>query len=158
MNEDLTNTTTYESHYLYPSALFASKTPFLVKTILGTCVSVCLWDQKTKVGGINHYMLPLWNGEELQTPKYGNIAIEKLIFKMQELGANPKDLVAKVFGGKDPDAFAKFSFQIGKRNVQVASDLLKERKIPIVASHVGDTVSRKIHFYTDTGIVRLKTF
>lgn len=157
MNEDITNII-YEDHYLYPSAIFASKTPFLVKTILGTCVSVCLWDEKMKIGGINHFMLPLWNGEELQTPKYGNIAIEKLILKMQELGASPQDLVAKVFGGKDPDADTKFSFQIGKRNVRVAIDLLKESKIPIVASHTGNIVSRKIHFYTDTGIVHLKTF
>ena len=66
-----------QKHYLYPSALFAERTPFLVDTILGSCVAVCLYDEHKKIGGINHYMLPLWNGDGLATPKFGNIAIEK---------------------------------------------------------------------------------
>ena len=69
-------------HYLYPSALFAEKTPFMVDTVLGSCVAVCLFDNQLKIGGINHYMLPFWNGNGLASPKYGNIATEKLVEKM----------------------------------------------------------------------------
>ena len=47
---------------------------------------VCLYDPVIRVGGINHYMLPLWNGQGLASPKYGNIAIEKLLEKMISLG------------------------------------------------------------------------
>ena len=66
-------------HYLYPSALFAEKERYMVDTILGSCVAVCLFDSVKKIGGINHYMLPLWNGNGLASPKFGNIATEKLI-------------------------------------------------------------------------------
>ena len=69
-------------HYLYPSALFAEKEQYMVDTILGSCVAVCLFDTKLKIGGINHYMLPLWNGNGLASPKFGNIATEKLIEKI----------------------------------------------------------------------------
>jgi len=65
------------THFLYPAALFASRTPHMVTTILGSCVAICLYDPILKFGGINHYMLPLWNGQGLASPKYGNIAIEK---------------------------------------------------------------------------------
>ena len=66
-------------HYLYPGTLFVHRQPHRITTVLGSCVSVCLWNQTARLGGINHYLLPLWNGEGLQTPKYGNIAIVKLI-------------------------------------------------------------------------------
>lgn len=71
----------------------------LVHTLLGSCVSVCLWDQKRACRGMNHYMLPLWNGEGLATPRYGNIAIENLLEKDVSFGLQQKDLVAKVFEG-----------------------------------------------------------
>ena len=70
------------SHFLYPSALFASREPYIVNTILGSCVAVCLYDVKLQIGGINHYMLPFWNGQGLASPKFGNIAISKLLEKM----------------------------------------------------------------------------
>jgi len=44
-------------------------------------------------------MLPLWNGEGLASPKYGNIAIEKLIERMLYLGSRKANLQAKIFGG-----------------------------------------------------------
>ena len=86
-----------EQHYLYPSALFASARPHKVVTVLGSCVSVCLWDPFLRIGGINHYMLPLWNGEGLASPKYGNIAIEKLIERMLYLGSRKSNLQAKIW-------------------------------------------------------------
>jgi chemotaxis protein CheD len=61
---------TNNSHFLYPAALFASSQPYVINTILGSCVAVCLWDPVYKVGGMAHYMLPLWNGEGLASPKW----------------------------------------------------------------------------------------
>ncbi|HEX2974864.1 MAG TPA: chemotaxis protein CheD, partial [Bacteroidales bacterium] len=58
------------SHFLYPSTLFVSREPVIVNTILGSCVAVCLYDTLLKYGGINHYMLPLWNGQGLASPKF----------------------------------------------------------------------------------------
>ena len=74
--------------------MFASAQPAEVTTILGSCVAVCFWDRYLGIGGINHYMLPTWNGMELASPKYGNIAIERLLERMEQLGAQKKNLVA----------------------------------------------------------------
>src|SRR5512133_3111807 len=91
----------YKEHYLYPATLFASREPHIINTILGSCVAVCMWDNVLGYGGINHYMLPLWNGKGLASPKYGNIAIRKLYEKMIDLGCSSMNLNAKVFGGAD---------------------------------------------------------
>ncbi len=144
------------SHYLYPAALFASTEPYVVNTILGSCVAVCLYDPVKRIGGINHYMLPFWNGEGLASPKYGNIAIEKLLEKLQNYGSNKTNLVAKVFGGGEVIETEAGLFHIGERNIEIALNTLKEYRINIIASSVGGKLGRKIQFDTEEGTVLMK--
>jgi len=144
------------SHYLLPGNLFAHRDEHEVTTVLGSCVSVCLWDPVSQVGGINHYMLPLWNGEGLASPRYGNIAITKLLEKMQDLGADRKNLRAKVFGGGDMLKATSAFLNIGERNVNLAQDMLREWSIPIVSSNTGGKNGRKLIFNTRTGVVLVK--
>jgi chemotaxis protein CheD len=141
------------SHFLYPSALFASQEPYIVNTILGSCVAVCLIDVKLKIGGINHYMLPLWNGQGLASPKFGNIAINKLIEKMISLGCSKHNLQAKVFGGGNIFESNLLQFQIGERNITIANEMLMEHQIRIISSSTGGNLGRKIQFNTQTGEV-----
>lgn len=140
-------------HYLYPSALFAEKQPFMVDTVLGSCVAVCLFDQKLLIGGINHYMLPFWNGNGLASPKYGNIATEKLVEKMLRNGANLQNMVAKVFGGANQ---MNTSLKIGDQNIEIARQSLSNYGIKIIAENVGGNVGRKLRYNTGTGQVMMK--
>lgn len=144
------------SHYLYPAALFASKEPYLVNTILGSCVAVCLYDPILKTGGVNHFMLPLWNGQGLASPKFGNIAIDKLLEKMLSMGSQKSHLKAKVFGGGEVIETKSNQFHIGERNIKIAMEMLQELRIPIVSSSTGGKNGRKIQFLTHTGEVRQK--
>jgi chemotaxis protein CheD len=143
-------------HFLYPASLFASKTPHLVTTILGSCVAVCVYDPVIKVGGINHFMLPLWNGQGLASPKYGNIAIERLLEKMLSLGCFKNNLQAKVFGGGEVIQTSVTQFNIGARNIKLALDMLDELKIPVIGQSVGGKLGRKILFNTETFEVKQK--
>lgn len=142
-----------QTHFLYPATLFAHKEPHIVSTILGSCVAVCLWDPALQIGGINHYMLPLWNGQGLASPKYGNIAIEKLIERMLQMGSKKANLKAKVFGGGEVIETQISHFQIGERNIVLAMEALKEGKIPIISQSVGGKLGRKIQYNTQTGAV-----
>lgn len=143
-------------HYLMSSNLFASDQPYLIDTLLGSCVAVCLWDSHLKIGGVNHYMLPLWNGEGLASPKYGNIAIEKLLEKMLSLGSRQSRLVAKLFGGAHQFDQGDLTIQIGDRNISVAHSMLNDLRIPVISSDLGGEKGRKIRFYTITGEVWMK--
>lgn len=144
----------YQSHFLYPAALYASREPFQINTILGSCVAVCLYDPVLKYGGMCHYMLPLWNGDGLASPKYGNIAIEKLMEKMINFGSKKYNLKAKIFGGGEVIDTTTPHFNIGHRNIILANDMLKEENIPVISSSVGGKLGRKIIFFTDSGEVK----
>ena len=143
-------------HFLYSSALYVSREPYIIYTVLGSCVAVCIYDPKLKIGGMNHYMLPFWNGEGLASPKYGNIAIPKLIEKMQSYGSTIKNMQAKLFGGGEVIEIKNNLFNIGKRNIEVAYQFLDDYKIPIVSSSVGGKYGRKILFDTQSGMLKQK--
>ena len=127
-------------HFLFPGTIFAEPTEYQISTVLGSCVSVCLWDHVTRRGGMNHMMLPLWNGEGLATPKYGNIAMEKLFAKVISIGCRREFLVAKIFGGANVTGTGLEVFMIGDRNITLALQMLEEFRIPVIAKDVGGGV------------------
>jgi chemotaxis protein CheD len=100
---------------------------------------------------MNHFLLPLWNGQGLASPKFGNIAIEVLIEKMGKLGCQNKNLVAKVFGGASMLDGQSAIFNIGLRNAELAQNMLLKSGIQIIASNTGGSVGRKVVFNTNTG-------
>lgn len=147
---------TKQTYFLNPSKIFVSRQAYEVITVLGSCVSVCLFDTKQHIGGINHFMLPFWNGKDLPSPKFGSIAIEKLINKMIDTGANKRDLIAKVFGGSEVIQSTNNIFRIGQKNVEIAHQMLNKEGIPVISQSTGNHLGRKVLFRTSTGEVLMK--
>lgn len=147
--------TSETNHFLFPSNVAVSSTSSDLHTLLGSCVAVCLYDPATKCGGMNHYMVPLWNGEGLESPKYGNIAIEMLLQKLLDIGAQRSCLVAKMFGGAS-QYHSSAILNVGERNILVAQTMLDKLRIPIIAKSMGGSRGRKIIFNTGTGNVLMK--
>jgi chemotaxis protein CheD len=130
----------------------------IIKTILDSCVAVCLFDPIRKIGGMNHILLP---GEAdpkrfNSSARYGANAMKLLINHMLKLGAKHKSLVAKVFGGANVlPALAK-NLRMGDKNSAYILDLLKVDGIRMIDGDLGGKDSRKIFFHTDTGEVLLQ--
>jgi chemotaxis protein CheD len=143
-------------HFLYPSTIFASQQPTRIQTILGSCVSVCLYDSQLCIGAMNHFMLPWWNGQGMPSPKYGDVAIKRLIEKMNSLGCTKGNIVAKVFGGADQHTNGQGTYNIGARNVATAETILQQEQINIIARNTGGVAGRKILFDTHTNKVLVK--
>jgi chemotaxis protein CheD len=140
------------TEYVHVGQLFASPTPCRVTTILGSCVSVCLWDPASGAGGINHFLLPQCVENGISSPRFGNVAIHRLLEKLESLGSARHRLKAKVFGGASViDAFQSANGTLGMKNVDLARTLLQETGIPIVAEDVGGTQGRKLVFQTGDG-------
>lgn len=137
--------------YLHPGQLFASSTPSAVTTILGSCVAIVLWDEAAGIGGLNHYLLPLWARHGEDTLRFGNVAFERLLDDLIALGAVKGRLRAKVFGGACLLASESNGHHLGTKNVEVARSLLADAHIPIVAEDVGGHRGRKLIVHTDTG-------
>ncbi|HJV22627.1 MAG TPA: chemotaxis protein CheD [Holophagaceae bacterium] len=144
------------THVLNPCMLSVHREEHVVSTLLGSCIAVCLWDARLGIGGMNHYMLPLWHGRGLPTPRFGNIAIEKLIQNLTALGSRKEHLVAKVFGGANVVASHAGFASIGTRNYLLAEELLEAHGIPILAKEVGGDRAMKIDFNTKDGSVILR--
>jgi chemotaxis protein CheD len=143
-------------YYLHPSSLYVSKDLHWVTTVLGSCVSVCFSDPKKNIGGINHYMLPYWNGDGLESPKYGNVAILQLLNKMLDFGVKKEDIVCKIFGGAEMLGEQYSIYNVGQRNIELAFRMVSELGISITSSSTGGRVGRKIHFNTGTGEILQK--
>jgi chemotaxis protein CheD len=140
--------------YLYPGQIVTSGQPLMVSTILGSCVSICLWDPAAKIGGINHYLLPNnpLNGQS--DLRYGNTATERLIETLLELGVKKQRIVAKVVGGASIlTSFSDTRKSIGDQNVDIARTLLAKHGINVSGEQTGGTRGRKLLFHTGNGCV-----
>ena len=144
------------STFIHVGQIHVDESPAAISTVLGSCVAVCLYDEKLGIGGMNHYLLPFWNGNGLQSPKYGNISIPKLIEMMIAKGSTNRTLVAKVFGGASMSIGASETMMIGEKNILVAREILKEYKIMITAEDIGGQNGRKIQFDLERGKVMMK--
>lgn len=138
--------------YVHVGQLFASREPRVVTTILGSCVSVCLWDPAAQVGGLNHFLLPQCVENGISSARFGNVAIRDLLGEIGALGGARARLKAKLFGGASViDAFQSPRGSLGMQNVELARRLLADAGIPIVAQDVGGTQGRKLVFQTNDG-------
>ena len=46
------------NYFLKPGYILIASKPTVISTVLGSCVSVCLYDRKRGAGGMNHFQLP----------------------------------------------------------------------------------------------------
>ena len=151
MNKDRQN-----PYFLHPSTIYVSQDSQWAVTVLGSCVSVCFFDTQRHIGGINHYMMPYWNGDGLESPKYGNVSILQLFQKMLDFGAKKEDIVCKIFGGAEVLSEQLSVFNVGQRNIELAYKMVAELGISIVSSSTGGKQGRKIYFNAGTGEVLQK--
>jgi chemotaxis protein CheD len=147
-----TETRQRSTAYLHPGEVFVSADSHIVTTILGSCVAVCLWDPITRIGGINHFLLPTFSGQGIASPRFGNIAIQELIDQLSQLGTQRRNLLGKLFGGACVlEAFRQRHHHLGLKNIEVARHLLEFQSIPLVGHDVGGQRGRKLVFQTDNG-------
>ncbi len=125
----------------------------VLKTLLGSCVSVCLFDPVTRVGGMNHFALPRASHGERPSARFGATAMELLMQAMHAHGARPERLVAKIFGGSRVLEIGASGRDVAQRNVQFARQILEAEGIGVVAEDVGGRYARQIRFHTDSGRV-----
>jgi len=127
-------------------------------TMLGSCVSVCISDQHTGIGGMNHFLLPeapaQEQGQFSSAQRYGSAAIESLLNSLLSNGACKNDLTIKIFGGGQ--VINGLSQDIGKRNVDFAKKFFSRESLRITSEDTGGKAGRRIIFFPKTGRVLLR--
>lgn len=130
-----------------------------ITTVLGSCVSTCLWDPAEHIGGMNHFMLPGDTARQespwAASARFGVYAMEVLINEMIHLGADRRRMVAKVFGGaRLLSGFDRLD--VGAKNVEFVLEFLKVEGIRVLAQDLLDVSPRKVVFFVDSGKAQVK--
>jgi chemotaxis protein CheD len=147
---------------LLPGEYYVTRHDEVIFTVLGSCVSACVRDRKLGIGGMNHFMLPLdrsggasnWGDSAITSAtRYGNVAMDRLINDILQLGGHREDLEFKVMGG---GKVLDMAMDVGSHNVQFVRDYLKREGFLITAEDLGDDFARKLFYSPRSGKVRVK--
>lgn len=143
--------------YLKPGEVYISRTPALVSTVLGSCVSVTLYAPDAGMGAICHALLPC--GADDDGLRYVESAVLYMHNRLAAISGQGGGFEAKLFGGADllmargrPDEKGS----VGRQNVAAALRVIERLGLRLAASDTGGDRGRKIFFYSDTGEVLLR--
>ena len=149
---------------LQPGELYLSRSPAILRTILGSCVGVTFWCPRLGAGALCHGILPRcpsgWRpGSEVAGgSRYVDFSIRHLALQFDALGAARHELEVKLFGGADvlPTAGPRPGRPtVGAQNCMAATEVVAEEGFTVAASDLGGVYGRRIHFHTGTGQVLL---
>ena len=144
---------------ILPGEFYCTYKDMLIVTVLGSCVSACIRDRVSGIGGMNHFMLP--DGGDASDPlisasaRYGTYAMEVLINELMKSGARRENLEAKVFGGGNV-LRGLAALNVGERNAEFVRTYLKAEGIRVLAEDLNDIFPRKVYFFPRTGRVLVK--
>lgn len=146
---------------LLPGDFYVTREDEVLDTVLGSCVSACIRNPRTQIGGMNHFMLPRpsgdghdsWGDIASRATRYGAAAMEQLINRVLGAGGSRADLEVKIFGG---GRVLSSLTDIGDNNVKFVREFLKQEGLRVASEDVGDTCPRHVQYYPLSGRVRVK--
>lgn len=127
-----------------------------LRTLLGSCLGLALYDRPSKVGALGHIVLPDSLGRSEHPGKFADTAIPAMITRMQELVDGRLRLQAKLAGGANMFAVANDGCTVGAKNMQAVERILEHLRIPVVSRHCGGNQGRKMTFDLATGAVTIE--
>lgn len=121
-------------------------------TPLGSCISACMFDPVVRIGGMNHFLLPVSPGNDNRSnpAMFGIHAMPMLLDAMLRAGARPERIRAKLFGGSRNIFGGR---DIGMLNRELAEDFLEDNGIRLLGGFMGSDGSMSISFRAAAGKV-----
>ncbi|HWU35269.1 MAG TPA: chemoreceptor glutamine deamidase CheD [Methylovorus sp.] len=166
VNEEISTSLYYDRTFdcdaakISPGEYYYTDKDMVIVTVLGSCVSACIRDTVSGIGGMNHFMLPDGGNADKDNPasesmRYGAYAMEVLINQLLRNGARRENLEAKIFGGGN--VLRSFtSMNVGERNALFVRQFLKDENIKVTGEDLNDIYPRKVYFFPKTGKVLVK--
>lgn len=133
--------------------------PSMLRTILGSCVGICIYDRIKKAGGLAHILLAQDTTNGASPEKYADTAIPLLVQRLLKEGCKRENMSAKIAGGA---SMFKFQFnitlgQIGERNIKETKKILEQLRIPLLEEDTGGNSGRVIDFFLNDGHMKIKS-
>jgi chemotaxis protein CheD len=137
-----------------------------LRTLLGSCVSITLWQPQRRVGAMSHFLLPrrqrpsVPGRQDALDARYGDEALALMVQGLARLGIDARQCVARLFGGGDMfpaqprTPRAGRTGDVGRRNGEAARTLLQQLGVPVASENLFGAGHRRIAFDVATGEVR----
>ncbi|TNE70579.1 hypothetical protein EP331_11790 [bacterium] len=135
--------------YLNPGDVYATSKDYIIKTVLGSCIAVVVYDPILKVGGMNHIVLSESKLDTQHDAKYALFAMEKLEMKMKSLKSSYRDWVCFIIGGANQ--FENMKNTIGLSNAEIARNWLQKKQAKIRYQDIGGANGRVVLFEAMNG-------
>ncbi len=151
----------FKNIFLKPGEYYFGEMQAMVTTVLGSCVTVTMFNARKRFGAICHGLLPHCPDKDTCTKnfttcfKFVDCSIRQILDRFKRHGIDTPDIEVKLFGGAHVFA-TQNSLSIGKKNVQAARDALQEAGLHLTSYSYGGRATRKVIFNTGTGEVWLK--
>ncbi len=143
--------------FLRPGQFYASRRPVMTETLVGSCVTVCLYNTKEGFGAMNHFLRDRPRNEsDPEVGTYGTSATRQIVNAMLKIDSEPRHYQASIFGGAAVLKTANADGSIGQGNVAAALEVLKAAGIRVVRQEVGGTRGRRVRFNTQTGQIECR--
>lgn len=128
----------------------------VLRSLLGSCLGVALWDRRLKIGAMAHVVLPVSNGQTSLPGKYADTAVPEMIRRMEELARGEKlTLSAKIAGGANMFS-SPSNATVGDQNIVAVEAILSRLRIPILGRHLGGEQGRRMLLDVATGNVTIE--
>lgn len=134
------------------------QSPGKLRTLLGSCVGVALFDKRLKLIGLAHVVMPCSAGPTTSHGKYADTAIPEMIRRMNAMASGSKlSLTAKIAGGANMFSYAtpNSTATIGEQNILAVEQSLAKEQIPVLGRHLGGNFGRRMVVDAETGTAQI---
>lgn len=132
----------------------------LITYALGSCIGVCFYDPRIKLGALLHIMLPLNMETGRKSPmKYADTGVRETLRQMEAKGALRSRMTAKIAGGAKMFEISGGGLgNIGQRNIDSVRMALRKEGIRLLAEDVGGSLARTMVFNVGTGQSSVRSY
>ncbi len=133
-----------------PGEFYVSDSDIVITTVLGSCISACIFDSQARIGGLNHFMLPAGaQGEDLyRSSRYGLFAMEQLVNELMKHGCQRENMQIKLTGGGDMMGGIT---SIGQQNIDFILQYIKDEGLSVLAKDLGGDQARRVAYFPTEG-------
>ncbi len=143
------------THKLGIAGIIVVVSPDTIRTVLGSCIGIALYDRTAGIGGMAHIILPSSNSGKGAKGKFADTAVDELLDQLLREGSERRRITAKIAGGASMFGVGTDG-SLGERNVQAVKERLAHHAVSLVAEHVGGTKGRRMTLAPSTGQVEVQ--
>jgi chemotaxis protein CheD len=143
--------------FLRPGEFYTGREGVIAETLVGSCVAVCLYNYREGFGAMNHFLMdrPSDPGDP-EIGRYGITSTRHILDAVLAIDPEPTHYRAGILGGAEVLKTASADMQIGSRNIQAATEILRAAHIRVAQEEVGGVRGRRVRFNTRTGEIECR--